>query len=69
MDGKEIVAETWVSKGGKPHWIDYIMPGDYILRETRVPTEAGYVTSEDVEVIILETGEVQGFVMEMTTRQ
>ncbi len=64
MDGKEIVAETWVSEGGKPHWIDHIMPGDYILRETRVPTEAGYVTSEDVEVTILETGEVQGFVME-----
>ena len=64
MDGAEIAAETWVSKGGKPHWIDHIMPGDYILRETRVPTEAGYVTSEDVEVTILETGEVQGFVME-----
>ena len=64
MDGKEIAAETWVSEGGKPHWIDHIMPGDYILRETRVPTEAGYVTSEDMEVIILETGEVQGFVME-----
>ncbi len=64
MDGKEIVAETWVSEGGKPHWIDHIMPGDYILREIRVPTEAGYVTSEDVEVTILETGEVQGFAME-----
>ena len=64
MDGKEIAAETWVSEGRKPHWIDHIMPGDYILRETRVPTEAGYVTSEDVEVVILETGEVQGFVME-----
>lgn len=64
MDGKEIMAETWVSEGVKPHWIDHIMPGDYILRETRVPTEAGYVTSEDVEVTILETGEVQGFVME-----
>lgn len=64
MDGKEIMAETWVSEGGKPHWIDHIMPGDYILRETRVPTEAGYVTSEDVEVTILETGKVQGFVME-----
>ena len=48
----------------KPHWIDHIAPGDYILRETRTPTEAGYVTSSDVEVIVLETGEVQGAVME-----
>ena len=48
----------------KPHWIDHIAPGDYILRETRTPTEVGYVTSSDVEVIVLETGEVQGAVME-----
>ncbi|XBX07584.1 SpaA isopeptide-forming pilin-related protein [Enterocloster clostridioformis] len=51
-------------KTTKPHWIDHIAPGDYILRETRTPTEAGYVTSSDVEVTILETGEVQGAVME-----
>ena len=40
------------------------MPGDYILQETRVPTEAGYVTASEAEVIIKETGEVQGVVME-----
>lgn len=51
-------------KTTKPHWIDHIAPGDYILRETRTPTEAGYVTSSDVEVTILENGEVQGAVME-----
>lgn len=64
MDGEPIVAESWISGGGKPHWITRIMPGDYILQETRVPTEAGYVTASQVEVIIKETGEVQGFVME-----
>lgn len=64
MDGEPIAAESWVSGGGKPHWIDHIMPGDYILQETRVPTEAGYVTASQVEVIIQETGEVQGVVME-----
>ena len=64
MDGSPIVAESWVSGGGKPHWIDHIMPGDYILQETRVPTEAGYVTASQVEVIIQETGEVQEVVME-----
>lgn len=64
MDGEPIAAESWVSGGGKPHWIDHIMPGDYILQETRVPTEAGYVTASQAEVIIQETGEVQGVVME-----
>ena len=64
MDGSPIVAESWVSGGGKPHWIHHIMPGDYILQEIRVPTEAGYVTASEAEVIIKETGEVQGVVME-----
>lgn len=64
MDDEPVVSDSWVSEGEIPHWIDHIMPGDYILRETRVPTAGGYVTAEDVEVTILETGEVQGFVME-----
>lgn len=63
-EDQPIVAETWVSEGGKPHWIDHIMPGDYILEETRVPTAGGYVTSSNVEVIIEETGEVQSVAME-----
>lgn len=63
-EDQPIVAEAWVSEGGKPHWIDHIMPGDYILEETRVPTAGGYVTSSNVEVIIEETGEVQSVVME-----
>ena len=63
-DDEEVVAEHWVSDGKTPHWVDHIMPGDYILRETRAPSESGYVTASDVEVIIEETGEVQGFVME-----
>ena len=53
-EDKPIVAERWVSEGNVPHWIDHIMPGNYILQETRVPTKAGYVTAEDVEVTILE---------------
>ncbi len=62
--GEPVVAETWISEGAKPHWIDHIMPGDYILEETRVPTAGGYVTSASVEVVIEETGEVQAAVME-----
>ena len=66
LDSEEnpVVEESWISEGDTPHWIDHIMPGDYILKETRVPTEAGYVTSADVEVMIEESGTVQGFVME-----
>lgn len=63
-ENEPVVAESWVSEGGKPHWIDHIMPGDYILEETRVPTAGGYVTSANVEVIVEETGEVQSVVME-----
>lgn len=63
-DGEPLIAESWVSEGERPHWIDHIMPGDYILREMRAPTLGGYVTASDVEVVVLETGEVQGFVME-----
>lgn len=64
MDGEPVEAASWVSEGKTPHWIDHIMPGDYILRETRVPTKSGYVTAEDVEVIIEETGKVQAVLME-----
>ncbi|MFR5600910.1 MAG: SpaA isopeptide-forming pilin-related protein [Lachnospiraceae bacterium] len=48
----------------EPHWIDHIPVGDYILEETRVPYEWGYVQSDPVEIRVLETGEVQTFVME-----
>lgn len=57
------IYETWTS-GIKPHWIDHIPVGDYILEETLVPFEDGYVKSEDIEVIVLETGDVQGYIME-----
>lgn len=48
----------------EPHWLDHIPVGDYILEETRVPYEWGYVQSEPIEVVIQETGDVQTFVME-----
>lgn len=49
----------------KPHWIDHIPPGDYILTEIQVPYEMGYVRSDPVELTIQEDGGiVQGAVME-----
>lgn len=44
-----------------PHWIDHIPPGDYLLVETGVAEDSGYVRAADVEVIVEETGEVQQF--------
>lgn len=61
--GVALIWESWVS-GKEPHWIDHIPVGDYILEETLVPYLDGYVKSEDIEVIVLETGEVQGYIME-----
>ncbi|XBX10707.1 SpaA isopeptide-forming pilin-related protein (plasmid) [Enterocloster clostridioformis] len=46
-----------------PHWIDHIPPGDYLLVETGVAEDSGYVRAADVEVIVEETGEVQQFAM------
>lgn len=47
-----------------PHWIDHIPAGYYILEETVVPYEWGYVQSPPVEILVKETGDVQTFVME-----
>lgn len=48
----------------QPHWIDHIPVGDYVLEETVVPYEWGYVQSEPMEIVVAETGDVQTFVME-----
>lgn len=48
----------------KPHWIDHIPVGYYVLEETKVPFEKGYVSSPAVNVEVKETGDVQSFTME-----
>jgi len=48
----------------KPHWIDHLPVGFYILEETVVPHEWGYVQSQPIEIHALETGEVQTYYME-----
>lgn len=47
-----------------PHWIDHIPVGCYILEESGVPYEYGYVQAEPVEIIVEESGEIQSFPME-----
>lgn len=47
-----------------PHWIDHVPVGWYLLEETRVPREWGYVQSDPVEIHVRETGNVQTYVME-----
>lgn len=47
----------------KPHWLDHIPPGDYLLVEEETPEAGGYVRGADVEVIVEESGNVQHAVM------
>lgn len=57
VDGKPIETK-------KPHWIDHIPIGDYILEESIVPYKDGYVKSESVEIEVKESGNVQTAFME-----
>lgn len=47
-----------------PHWLDHVPIGAYVLEETRVPFEKGYVSSPAVNVEVKETGDVQSVHME-----
>lgn len=48
----------------KPHWIDHIPVGPYVLEETKCPYEQGYVQSASVNIDVKESGDVQSFEME-----
>ena len=58
QDGKEV--ESWTSED-KPHYIDRLPVGEYVLREVTAPD--GYEVAEDVKFTIAATGEVQQVVM------
>lgn len=47
-----------------PHWIDHIPVGKYILEESEVPYEDGYVKSFDIVLDVKEVADVQTFYME-----
>ena len=53
-DGK--VIEKWVSTK-KPHMIERLPVGEYMLREELAPD--GYIRAEDVKFTVKETGEIQ----------
>ena len=48
----------------KPHWIDHIPVGEYVLEETECPYLQGYVQRKRQNIQILETEHVQSFTME-----
>lgn len=47
-----------------PHWIDHIPIGPYVLEETVCPYGQGYTQTAAASIDVLETGNVQTFVME-----
>lgn len=60
IDAQGNVIEKWVSED-KPHRIDMLEPGDYVLREITAPD--GYEVAEDVAFTVDATGEIQTVVM------
>ena len=57
-DGKTV--ESWTSEE-KPHYIEMLPIGEYILREESAPE--GYLVAEDVKFTVEDTGEIQKVVM------
>ena len=57
-DGNAV--ESWTSTD-KPHYMEKLPIGDYILREETAPE--GYLIAEDVEFSVKDTGEIQKVVM------
>ena len=54
------VVEAWTSTD-KPHLIEALLEGDYVLRETMAPK--GYQVAQDIHFTVKSTGEVQHVVM------
>ena len=53
-----------VIRTAQPHWIDHIPIGPYVLEETVCPYGQGYTQTAAASIDVLETGNVQTFVME-----
>ena len=60
IDSTGNIVESWVSDG-KPHMVDRLPAGDYILREETAPY--GYVIANDVAFSVTETEEIQKVTM------
>ena len=60
LDSEGNIIESWVSTD-KPHYIEKLPFGEYILREEIAPN--GYLIAEDISFKIKDTGEIQKVVM------
>ena len=60
-DEKGNLVDKWTSTD-KPHVIEKIVPGDYILHEEIAPV--GYKLAQDISFTVEETGTIQKVVME-----
>ncbi|MGN1334348.1 MAG: collagen binding domain-containing protein [Anaerovoracaceae bacterium] len=56
IDKEGNVVDEWTSTD-KPHMIERLEPGEYILHEEAAP--AGYMTAENIEFTVEETGKIQ----------
>ena len=60
IDKDENIVDEWTTDG-KPHSLYAIAKGTYTLHEKEVPN--GYVRAKDMEIEIIETADIQQFVM------
>lgn len=60
-DAEGTLVDKWTSTD-KPHVIEKIKPGDYVLHEELAP--AGYKVAKDITFTVEETGAIQKIVME-----
>lgn len=58
IDSNGKVVEQWITSD-EPYYIEKLPVGDYTLRETKAPTEDGYVKAEDIGFAVKDTGEIQ----------
>lgn len=56
LDGNVIT--SWITSD-QPHRIDKLPIGTYILREEMPPEDSGYVTAEEIQFTVEDTGEIQ----------
>jgi len=52
------IIDSWTTTE-TPHRIYALPAGEYILSETLAPAQDGYVTAQDINFTVLETGEIQ----------
>ena len=67
-DGKEIVVKQWTSNGQK-YETNSVPIGEYILRQTSIGENTGYVTNEEHIIKVEDTREIQVFEIEQNVTE